>query len=473
MIKMFSKYRVLQIILIVLLYFSYIVPSIIKYHLIGLIIIVELFKYGAAKKGYKFKYKLHKTLNIILIIIIVIISGLEFRFRWFIGNINHAQEEVQFEFVGLNDLNIGDISEFDGLSIGMLNDKSSNIGYKAPTQFLEDNKLTSDIHLYQGYIDLINALMNQEVDVVVLPYGYKETLAEYTEIVNKLDLVHTVYSASVTQDVEVVSNNSDVLNLVLIGGDNPIVGKSTSGFNYDVIIVYSINFKTHESVMLSIPRDSYIYSTCEQRLDKITHTGWYGANCLTDTLSNFLGISISQYMLIDFKGLINVVDSIGGVWIDVETAIDEQDENRDFTNMIHIDPGYQLLDGQQALAFLRHRHTLSTGAIGRSENHEKFLIALMQQMAQPSSLFRVNGLFSALETSTLTNISSKDISNYYEKALSMLASVGVDGIIPQQVSLSGSGDLIWTESFGMNLYYYVLNKDSVDTVKKAFLEVQE
>lgn len=468
-----TKYRIISIALTVLLFFSYVIPDIIKYPLLLIILLTELLRFLAIKKGYKIKPKFQKVLKIIFVLLLVVISGLELRFRWFIGNINHAQEEVQFEMVGLNDFNISELNELNGYSIGLLNDKNSNIGYKAPQSFFEEKSLDLDYKLYEDYIEMIDALVNQEVDLIVLPYGYKETLAEYSEIANKLDLVHTVYSASIKQDVEIISNNSDVLNLVLIGGDNPIVGKSTSGFNYDVIVVYSINFKTHESVMLSIPRDSYIYSSCSQRLDKITHTGWYGANCLTDTLTDFLGIEMSQYILIDFKGLINVVDSIGGVWIDVEQAIDEQDENRDFTNMIHIDPGYQLLDGQQALAFLRHRHTLSTGAIGRSENHEKFLIALLQQMAKPSSLLKINSLFSALEESALTNISSQDFSKYYEKSLSMLASVGVDGIVPEQVSLSGHGDLIWTPSFGMNLYYFVLDQESVDAVQTAFQNVQE
>ena len=127
----------------------------------------------------------------------------------------------------------------------MLNDKTSTIGYKGPIQFFEENNINIENKLYDDYIALINAVVDEEVDVVVLPYGYKSTFSEYTEVANKLNLLHTIYSTSVFQDVEVISNNSDVLNLVLIGGDNPIVGKSTSGFNYDVIVVYSVNFKPH------------------------------------------------------------------------------------------------------------------------------------------------------------------------------------------------------------------------------------
>lgn len=468
-----TKYRLISITFIILLFVSYVIPSIVKYSIIGIILTFEIFRFISLRNGKRFKSKNHKIFKTIIIIILVIISGFEIRFRYFIGNINHTQEEVQFDIVALKDFDISELSELDGLTVGLISDKSSITSYKAPIVFFEENNLKLEIKLFDETIELIDALIDQNVDIIVLPYGYMSTLSEYTEIVNKLEKVHTIYTASILQDVEIVSNNSDVLNLVLIGGDNPITGKSTAGFNYDVIVVYSINFKTHESVMLSIPRDSYIYSTCAGKLDKITHTGWSGASCLTDTLTEFLGIEINQYMLIDFSGLINVVDSIGGVWIDVETAIDEQDENRDFDNMIHIDPGYQLLDGQQALAFLRHRHTLSTGALARSENHEIFLIALMQQLAQPSSLLKINSLFSALEESTLTNISGKDLSSYYQKALSMLTSVGVDGIIPEQVSLSGNGQLIWTPSFGMNLYYYVLDKSSVDGVKEAFQAIQD
>lgn len=458
---------------IILLSFSYVVPSLIRNILYILLIGYELFRFYARSKSKSINKNLHKSITIILLVLFVSLSAFEIRFRLFLDNINNSQEEIQFEFVALNNLNIQDVSELNQFSLGLLEDKSSKIGYLAPHEFLDQNEIKMDEAYYQDYVQLIHALINEEVEVIVLPFGYENTFSENSELADFMNQIHIIYSASILLNVESVNINTDILNIVFIGGDNPIVGKSTAGFNYDVIVVYSVNFKTHESAMMSIPRDSYVYTSCSQKMDKITHSGWYGASCLTDTLSGFLDIDINNYMLIDFKGLISLVDSLGGVWIDVEYKIDEQDENRDFENMIHIDPGYQLLDGQHALAFLRHRKTLAGGANTRSDNHEKFLIALMEQLAQTSSIFKINGLISALQDTALTNISSSNMSEYYQKALSFISSVGVGGIVPEQTSLSGYGDMIYTPSFKADLYYYVLDEASVQQAREVFQAVQD
>lgn len=255
------------------------------------------------------------------------------------------------------------------------------------------------------------------------------------------------------------------MNIVLIGGDNPIQGNSTSGFNYDVIIVVSYNFKTQESAMISIPRDAYIYSTCTSKRDKITHTGWYGADCLTATLTKFLDIPINHYMLIDFEGLIDVVDSLGGVEIDIPQRIEEQDENRSFDDLIVLEPGIQKLNGREALAFLRHRKTLADGALGRSNNHEAFMLAMIKELAKPTKWWRIGGFLNTVQKSVLTNLNGQSIVDLYNQANLILNSDGVEALMPERLELEGHGSMIYTPSFGANLYYYVLDSQSVNAIK--------
>lgn len=416
-----------------------------------------------------------KGLWINLIIVSLFFSMLaytEVRFRGLVSGINRVQEDYTVDMVSLSETTIQDVLTFKDQSVGILTDENSDAGYIAPHTFSDENKLNLVFKPYPSYLDMVRGLINGDVKYIVLPSGYQTTFSSIDELSTELELLHTVYSFDSTRNIVVENKSSDVLNLVLIGGDNPILGNSTSGFNYDVIVVISMNFKTHESSILSIPRDSYIYLTCTERKDKITHSGWYGADCLTDSLSRFLGIEIHNYMLVDFKGLISLVDSMGGVWIDVETTIDEQDENRNFDNMIHIDPGYQLLNGQESLAFLRHRHTLATGAIGRSENHEKFILAVIQQLASPTSILKMGSIFGALERSVLTNLSNDDMYTYYQKAVDSVSSGGIEAVTPKQLSLSGHGELIYTPSFGLNLYYYVLDNNSIQVVKSEFGNIQ-
>lgn len=455
-----------------LLAISVFIPNLLRFTLITLILGYEGLKQWAKNHKRSLHPKLKNGMTIFLVVLILGGSFFELRFRFFINNINHSEQTLSLDFVVLKENTIDSFSALDGLTLGVLSDENSISGTKAPLEILKTENVSVKQMKYDGYEDLILGLVNHDVDVIALPSGYKTTFSSIDELAQVMNQLKTIETSEAKQSVVVPSSNPDVLNLVLIGGDNPIVSKSTAGFNYDVIVVYSLNFKTHESVMMSIPRDSYIYQTCSKKKDKITHSGWQGADCLTSTLSEFLGIELSNYMLVDFKGLIKIVDSVGGVWIDVPQAIDEQDENRSFETLIHIDAGYQRLDGQHALAFLRHRHTLENGALTRSENHEKFLVALMQQLAKPSSLFRIPSLFHALEESVLTNIASKDIYSYYQKGFDLLTLNGIKAILPSPISLSGHDALIYTPSFGHNLYYYVLDKDSVKAAQDAFQAIQ-
>lgn len=471
-LSIFLQTSFLSWIALALLIVSVFIPNLLRFTLISLILGYEGFKRWAKNHKRSLHPNLKKSMIGFLVLFVLLGSFFEVRFRYFINHIHHSEQTLSLDFVVLKERSLDSLSALEGLTLGVLSDENSISGTETPLEILKQNDVSVKQKTYSGYEDLILGLVHQDVDVIALPSGYKTTFSSVDELAQVMDQLKTLETAETKQNVVVPSSNPDVLNLVLIGGDNPIVSKSTAGFNYDVIVVYSINFKTHQSVMMSLPRDSYLYTTCSKKKDKITHSGWQGADCLTSTLSEFLGIELTNYMLVDFKGLIKIVDSVGGVWMDVPQAIDEQDENRNFDTMIHIDAGYQRLDGQHALAFLRHRHTLENGALTRSENHEKFMVALMKQVAKPSSLFRIPSLFHALEESVLTNMASKDIYTYYQKGFDLLSLNGLNALLPTVVSVSGHDAMIYTPSFGHNLYYYVLDKDSVKAAQEAFQAIQ-
>lgn len=455
------------------IFLSKVIPSPLKPWLLGLIIVIEAVRFGLkyiTKKSFKSETKLVFT----LLILFVFFSFLffEVRFRNLLNNINQDFDSYDVHFVSTENLSYASAKEFDGQTIGLLSDETSLVSHQFPKEIIEENELSVEWVYYEDYYQMISALNNDLVDLIVLPGGYRKSFGSIEGLTDIVKNFYTVYSEIRSRESEVIESNEDMLNIALIGGDNPIQGQSTAGFNYDVIVVLSMNMTTGESKMLSIPRDSYIHLTCTNKKDKITHTGWFGASCLTNTLTQFLGIDVSHYALVDFKGLIEIVDSLGGIWIDVETKIVEQDENRNFDNLITIEPGYQKLNGQKALAFLRHRKTLAGGANTRSENHEKFVLALMKQLAQPSSLLNINGFISGIENTVLTNLTNDELMHYYDASTKLLSKKGIDGILPESLQLDGYGDSIYNASFGFNLYYYVLTNESVKAVQDAFQSIQ-
>jgi len=173
-------------------------------------------------------------------------------------------------------------------------------------------------------------------------------------------------------------------------------------------------------------------------------------------------------MLIDFEGLVDVVDSIGGVTINVEQRIEEQGIARDQSELIVIEKGEQKLNGNEALAFLRHRKTLANGVYGRSNNQELFILAMIQQLARPSSWFRISGFMSTIQKSVLTNLSGSSIVTYYNDASIILSKNGLDSLLPERLELEASGAMIYTPSFGGELFYSILKDDSLRIVKDKF-----
>ena len=144
-----------------------------------------------------------------------------------------------------------------------------------------------------------------------------------------------------------------------MGVDSETEGIGNSSFNGDSLMVVTFNPKTLSTTILSIPRDSYVPIACfnNQKKNKITHAAWKGEECMQKTIENFLDINIDYYVKINFKGVVGLVDTLGGVDIDVPYNLCEQNSNRQWgNNTVYIEQGKQTLNGEQALAFARNRH---------------------------------------------------------------------------------------------------------------------
>ena len=458
-----------SLILAGIIFMAPIIPDMIRWFFLLIILILDGLTYWYVNRSKKVNITLIQSIvKIVLVILILIPNTL---FSGFIRSISTKTEIYKINFVGLDETKFKSVTDLANKKIGILNDETSKIGYIYPKSIIEEAEIKVKFVEYNSYIDSIQALMNGKVDIIVLPGGYEKTFNKIDGFDLDISTLNTQLEIIKKEKSSLFSEHQDILNLVLIGGDNPIEENSTVGFNYDVIIVVSYNFKTQESAMISIPRDSYITNACTNKKDKITHTGWYGAECLTKTLTKFLGIEIDKYMLIDFEGLIDVVNSIGGVTIDVDQRIEEQDENRSFENMIVIEEGVQKLNGREALAYLRHRKTLKDGVYGRSNHQEQFILAMINQLAKPSSWFRINGFLRTVQKSVVTNLSGNSLVTYYNDASLILSKNGIEALMPERLEFKTQDAMIYTPSFGKELYYTILESNSVKSVKQKFQSI--
>jgi LCP family protein required for cell wall assembly len=153
------------------------------------------------------------------------------------------------------------------------------------------------------------------------------------------------------------------------------VGFDEGTLNSDSIML--LHMGSGRPVLISIPRDSYV-NIPGHGYNKINAALAYGgANLLIQTVENVTGLKIDHYMGIGFGGLVAVVNKIGGVQICLKTAIN------DSYSGVHLSAGCHDLTGDQALAFVRDRHSFATEDLQRIQDQRVFISALLKKATSP------------------------------------------------------------------------------------------
>lgn len=181
--------------------------------------------------------------------------------------------------------------------------------------------------------------------------------------------------------VPTTTEESERTNILLIGTDTRL---GQTGGNSDVLILCSIDRKNKRIELMSIPRDTRVMYP-DGSYAKINEGLSLGGPMLTESLVNSLiRQPIDHYALTHFGGLVDIIDTIGGVPIDVEKNMYYNTRDKQY-NIISLRKGYQTLSGEQALGYVRFRHD-ALGDIGRTERQQKFLKALADQLLKPENI---------------------------------------------------------------------------------------
>ena len=198
---------------------------------------------------------------------------------------------------------------------------------------------------------------------------------------NTLNKVDNVTIATDDEELEIddsVMEHSDVMNIALFGLDEP---DAKNGGRSDSIIIASLD-KVHKKIKLtSIMRDTYV-DIPGYGMDKINHAHSFGGPELAiKTINRNFNMNIREFATVDFFGLEKIINTLGGIEIDVLN-----DEERKYVNMgvrdmnrtdgkngTHItDPGLQTLTGRQAVAYSRIRKT-GDGDFERTQRQREVL----------------------------------------------------------------------------------------------------
>ena len=187
----------------------------------------------------------------------------------------------------------------------------------------------------------------------------------------------------------------------------------------DTMMVISFDPKTKDAAMLSIPRDLYVKipsgTKTREQYGKINAANVYGGPELAaKTVANVIGVPIHYYVLIDFSGFRQAIDAVGGVDINVPTAIYDPDypcdNERGGYCALRIKAGLQHMDGTVALRYARSRK--STSDFDRAARQQLVIAALRQKALQLSTLtnpVKLSQLIDAVGSHIKTDIQANEL----------------------------------------------------------------
>lgn len=199
-----------------------------------------------------------------------------------------------------------------------------------------------------------------------------------------------------------------------------IVG--TNEDNTDTILIAGYSPRTQEVSLLSVPRDTFIGKNIKRGLAKDKINATYrlsGIDQLLKEVNTLTGLDIKNYVIVDTKGVIELVDAIGGVNFDVPIDMNYHDSSQNLS--IEVKKGYQLLNGKNAEGVVRFRHNdngttypyeYGIEDIGRNRTQREFFKAALKQTIQAKNITKMFELLDIYKKNVKTNLDMEYVKKY-------------------------------------------------------------
>jgi len=375
-----------------------------------------------------------------------------------------------------DDITIGDIIDS---TIGILSDENSITGYQIPMEIVDENNLEDNNELveYTDFIYMLNDLYSGDIDYIFLDSNYVmiyNGIESFENIASETFILATKTKEGEKSEEIKSSSSSDLtepFTVLIMGVDSKYEGiENATAYNGDALMLLTFNPRTLNATILSIPRDTYVPVTCfvGNYQNKITHAAWQGEGCVIDTIENFTGITIDYYVKVNFKGVVDIVDTLGGITVDVPITFCEQNSDRKTgENEICLDAGVQELDGEEALALARHRKTIDD--FQRGQNQQLVIKGMLAEVEKLRNVEDMYNLLDAVSDNIDTNLTTNQILSFYNVLKDIvLSGANTDDIMSlERLYLSGYSRMIWDKWFELRLYDFVYYDGSLEDVVEA------
>ena len=473
---------------------------------IGIIVFLIILSVLFIKTIIKNIFKKKKLKTIIITIISIIIAAVMIIIGYninkiynAIANISTTSQTYSSSIVTRIDSEINDINDLKEEKIGILSDKESIDGYQIPQEIIKDNNLNNELVEYNNYLDMINALLDEKINAIFLPTNYSILFANIQGLEKLKEQTKIIYTKDKNIKVQKTLNSKNLdepFTILLMGVDSENEEIKGSSFNGDSLVLITFNPKTLDATMLSIPRDTYVPITCfaGQKKNKITHAAWYGESCMMSTIENMFDINIDYYIKINFAGVVKIVDTLGGIDVNVPYSFCEQNSKREFGNStVYVREGLQTLNGEQALALARNRHpwteycswewtNYNSNDFVRGQNQQLVIQGMLNKIKNINSVDTFYDMLNNISMSMETNMSTENILSFYNIAKDILLkntsdTTNLSELIGfERMYLSGYDQMIVDydgindTGSGLSLYNFVPYRGSMEDISDAMKE---
>lgn len=410
------------------------------------------------------KRKIGLLCNILLVILLGVGSIITMRFNTFVTTVFDNSESETIMIVAKKDSSLTPDSDFKDMRLAMI--KTDGDANDFAEEILSENKKSGFTkENYATYKEAYDALIDGQTDLMVYTGLARQRLAE--DEIDSFANVKVIFQKN-RQLAAIEGTKVNILKdpfTVLISGvdltSNTINEKGSS----DVNILLVVNPNTKKIMMQTIPRDTWVPLACSNdEHTKLTYAGAYGGtDCSINTLEQYLDVEINYYAKINFNGVIELVDALGGITVNSNVSFCESHplDGYGVRNYCY-NAGENDLTGVEALMFSRIRKVFSNGDLERGNHQMEVINAVVRKFKEEPSLAHLDSLMNAVENNFATNLEDDDLGKCLELFLSM------SDQLSEIESYSMEGEMIWNNDEITNeyLYYFYPSEGQIEVAKQ-------
>ncbi len=395
------------------------------------------------------------VIGIICLIIFIIFSFALHKANNMLSKVEAKNEYEVVQVVTLKDSSLTSDSDLSGCNLSYLN--SENGAYKKAQEILNENNKTINLSIpYKAAEQAYNSLLNKESQMMLLTEATKSELAmEYPDYKEKIKVLFEKKYELKHINLKPVDISKEPFTLYLQGADLSSGENINSVGRGDANILLTINPKTQKVNMQVIPRDTFVNIPSMGGRSKLSYSGvWGGIQSSIESIEETFGIEINYYAKINFQGVVDLVDALGGV---------EVYSNYNFSSGgSHFTEGYNQVNGKQALDFVSERKSLPENELSRGKNQMAMLKAIFTKFGENPSYDAGMKILDTLSDNFVTNLPKQD----YMKAFNLV--VDVLPALRKMEPHSVKGEFKWhddevrTEQYK---YYYYPEEGEVERVR--------